>query len=135
MYEKRVMNTDIIEYTSEDERIEIHREEYNEFIIRSQEQIEEYDFESDIASIHLPLMCRFGFIMRKEIEDFEARDDYMYWFEGKILDIIQTNMYKQSQAKHFIECITQIQLSPPIGSKFLGGELYLKNKENFEMMK
>lgn len=112
-------------------------EEYNEYIIRSQEQLDAYDFEPDIVNIHnfIPLMCRFGFIMRKEIDDYEACDDYMYWFEGKILDIIQNTIEKQIQTRRFNECLIQIQYSPPVGSKFLGGELYLENKENFEKMR
>jgi hypothetical protein len=55
----------------------------------------------------------FDFIMRKEINDYEARDDYMYWFRIKLWDIIHNISKTQKYKKLYMWCLIELEFAPP----------------------
>ena len=67
----------------------------------------------NIQDTYISPIYNFGFIMRKEIDDYEARDSYMYFLEGDILRITDRIIEYQKSKKIFSKFIIEIELSPP----------------------
>lgn len=94
-------------FISETDWNEAHDEEVNEYLLRGGGRYEAYydetDFEEPYASN----------LMLEDIDDYEERDTYMYFFEIRLNDCLDIALAKYKNKMKYLDVINQISMLPP----------------------